>query len=109
MKDITELRTLIGEVLAGVKDGTLGIEQAKTIKGLADSLIDSAKVEVEFCRVTDTLGSGFIPTQPTPHPPALAQINPLPEGTTTIERPGAGTTREITQATGYTRTVNKVR
>lgn len=47
------------------EDNPMELGRAKTISDVAQTLINSAKVEVEFLRVTGApVGSGFIPEAP---------------------------------------------
>ena len=41
-------------------DNPMDIDRAKTIAQVAGVLVDTARVEVDFCRVTGGTGSGFI-------------------------------------------------
>lgn len=45
----------------GLEAGTISVETAAQITDVARAIIDSAKVENEFVRLTGTNGSGFIP------------------------------------------------
>jgi hypothetical protein len=40
------------------------VKKAKAIEGLAQVIVNSAKVEVDFIKATDQKGSGFIPSEP---------------------------------------------
>ena len=42
------------------KESPMDIERAKTISGVAQTLINSAKVEVDFLKVAPGVGTGFI-------------------------------------------------
>lgn len=42
------------------KESPMDIDRAKTIAHVAGVLVDTARVEVDFCRVTGGTGSGFI-------------------------------------------------
>jgi hypothetical protein len=52
-------------------ENPMDIERAKAVVNVADAIIDSAKVEVDYMKVTGADGTGFIPTHksPTPLPP----------------------------------------
>lgn len=43
------------------KDEPMDLERAKTISAVAQTIINSAKVECDFIELTGTKGSGFIP------------------------------------------------
>lgn len=57
---LIDLRALLFETLRGVKAGSIDLDRARAINELGKSLIDSAKVEVDYLRVTDAAGSDFI-------------------------------------------------
>lgn len=60
-KTIEDLRAVLFETIAGVKDGSLSIEKAQTISGLSQVMVNSAKVEVDFAKATGNKGgSGFL-------------------------------------------------
>ncbi|MEH6415907.1 hypothetical protein [Pseudomonas sp. CGJS7] len=62
---IEDLRNHLFAVIEGLSDpdNPMEIERAIAIANVAQVLINSAKVEVEFMRVTDSVrGSGFIPS-----------------------------------------------
>lgn len=70
--DINALRAHLFETLAALKDTEhpMEIERAKAVTLVAAEIIDSARVEVEFSRVTgQTSGSGFLPAPATEPPP----------------------------------------
>lgn len=54
-KSITDLREALFATLQGVKDGTVDVEKAKAVNELGRTLIESAKVEVDYLR---TAGGG---------------------------------------------------
>lgn len=66
MENIKELRTFLGDVMKGLKDGTVSNEKAKTIRDLGQVLVNSAKVEVDFIKAakvkdaTDFISSGVV-------------------------------------------------
>lgn len=64
---IEDLRNHLFATLEGLndKDDPMPLDRAKTISDVAQTLINSAKVEVDFLKVTGSLeGSGFIPEGP---------------------------------------------
>jgi hypothetical protein len=66
--DINALRSALFSVLQGLKDGTCKIEQAKSINETAQTLINTAKVEVDFMRASGKVfDSGFLPAISTPN------------------------------------------
>ena len=71
---ITELRTELFAALRGLSDKSkpMDIERAKAIADVAQTIINSAKVEVDFVRIAGGKGSGFIPSAPSvPGGPAI--------------------------------------
>lgn len=84
---ITDLRAHLFETLRGLKDkeNPLEIERARAISEIAQTIINTAKTEVEYLRVAGGKGSGFIPEAPAPG---------LPDGVTVVEKkPGVTVTR----------------
>ena len=55
--DIKGLRDIMFDTLRGVKDGSIKIETAKAINDTAQTIINSAKVEVEFLKATGSPAS----------------------------------------------------
>lgn len=72
MNDLNSLRTHLFETLAAVREGKMDLDRARTVNEIGKTLIDSAKVEVDFIRATDGDGSSFLklPAEP-PKPDAL--------------------------------------
>ena len=64
-KTITDLREALFATLQGVKDGSIDIDRARTINEIGKTLVDSAKVEVDYLRATDGKETGFL-SQPAP-------------------------------------------
>ena len=70
--DLDELREHLFATLRWVKDGSMDIDRARAVVQVAGVLIDSARVEVDYARVTgETGGSTFIS-----RPPRLVQTKP---------------------------------
>lgn len=59
-KNISDLRAALFDTLEAVKAGTMDLDKARAINEIGKTLIDSAKVEVEFLRVTEGDGSAFL-------------------------------------------------
>lgn len=59
--DITELRSHLFDTIRELRQPGADIERAKAIAELAQTVINSAKVEVEHIKLTGGSGSGFIP------------------------------------------------
>ena len=56
-RNIEDLRELLFDTIAGVKNGTLDIERAKVIGDLSQVVVNSAKAEVEYTRLTGYKGT----------------------------------------------------
>lgn len=57
-----DLRDHLFETLEGLKDGSLDVDQAKAVTGVAQALIGSAKVELDYMRLTGNhKSSGLMP------------------------------------------------
>lgn len=65
MNTIAELRAHLFDTLQKLsdKENPMEIERAKAISEVSQVIINSAKVEVDFMRVTNGKGTGFIPEQ----------------------------------------------
>lgn len=62
MKTITDLRNSLFDVMDKLKSGEISVEQAKALSGVAQTIVNTAKVENDYLRATDqVVGSGFIP------------------------------------------------
>ena len=64
-KTVKDLRESLFVVLEGLKDGTMEIDKAKAITNVAQTIVNSAKVEVDFIKAVGGIatGSGFIPLE----------------------------------------------
>lgn len=84
---ITTLRAELFSTLRAIRDpkNPLPTEAARAVVQVAAVIIDSARVEVEFCKATGVdMASGFIPANHTPsnNPP---ESLPEPPPSTTVE------------------------
>ena len=61
-QDITTLREQLFATLAGVKDGTIDLERARAVNEIGKTLVDTARVEVDYLRATGGGESGFLNT-----------------------------------------------
>lgn len=60
--DINALRSALFETLQGVKAGTMDIDRAKAINETAQVIINTARAEVDYMKVTGSnTGTDFIP------------------------------------------------
>jgi hypothetical protein len=81
--DISELRDHLFATLRGLrdKDAPMDLDRARAISQVAGTIIDSARVEVEFAKVTGReTTSGFLPVATDP------DGAPLPRGITGVTR-----------------------
>lgn len=62
-KNIQDLRTRLFDVMDSLKEGKMDVKVAQTINESAQVLVNSAKVEVQFMRLTNGNGTGFVPVQ----------------------------------------------
>jgi hypothetical protein len=77
-KTIEDLRDHLFATLQAVKDGSLDLDKARAINNVAKTIVDTAKVEVDYLRVTGGGESQFIDS-------AVGNNN-LPPGITGITR-----------------------
>ena len=86
--DITELRTHLFETLRALrdKDNPMEVDRARVVSQVAGTLIDSARVEVDYLRVTgQSKGTGFIPERRL-EGAGSGTTDGLPNGITSITR-----------------------
>lgn len=59
---LEDLRNHLFEAIEMLKDGELNVENAKAIKGLGDTIVNTAKVELQFINMTKStkIKSNFI-------------------------------------------------
>ena len=62
---IADLRKHLFDTIAALKDSEkpMDLERAKTIADVAQTIINSAKVEVDFMRLRGDKGSAFVPEE----------------------------------------------
>lgn len=60
---LSDLRTDLFETLRGVKDGNIDVNKAKVICEIAQVIINSAKVEVDFLKTVKGTSSEFFNQQ----------------------------------------------
>jgi hypothetical protein len=58
---IEDLRDHLFEIIEMLKDNDMELDKAKAIADIAQVIVNSAKVEVDFIKVVHGNGSGFIP------------------------------------------------
>ena len=72
---IGDLREALFTTLRAVRDGSMELDRARAVNELGKTLIDSARVEVDFIRATGADdGTGFIPSGPAALPDGITQI-----------------------------------
>lgn len=59
-QDITALREHLFAAIEGVKSGTLDLEKARAINEIGKTIVDTAKVEVDYLKATGGGESQFI-------------------------------------------------
>jgi hypothetical protein len=59
-KTIEDLRNVLFDTIDAVKNGKMDIDRAKTISDLAQVMVNTAKAEVDYAKVTGQKGSGFL-------------------------------------------------
>ena len=72
---IDDLRRRLFEAIDGVTTGTLDLDRARQISDLAQVIVNTAKVEVDFLRATDGGDSPFL--RPRSGPPRIASTDPV--------------------------------
>lgn len=81
--NIQGLRDIMFATLRGVKDGSIKVEQAKAINDTAQTIINSAKVEVDFIKAT---GQASAATSFLSGHGGNKQITNTPTGTKVVEK-----------------------
>lgn len=75
--NINDLRETLFETLNGIKSGAIDLEKARAINEVSKTIIDTAKVEVDYLKVNNGGESAFIEAN---------QQQPLPDGIVGITR-----------------------
>ena len=64
MKNINDLREVLFASIEAVKAGDMDLDKARAINDLCQTVVNTAKVEVDFARQAgQASGSGFIPVE----------------------------------------------
>lgn len=58
--NIESLRGHLFDALKGLKNGSIDIDKAKAMSDIAQTIINSAKVEVEYAKATGSRTTGFL-------------------------------------------------
>lgn len=77
--NINGLRDVLFETLRDLKSGAIDIDKAKAINETAQTIINSAKVEVDHMKIAGGTGSGFIPAPS--QRSSLEDVNKTPTAT----------------------------
>jgi hypothetical protein len=91
-KTLDDLRERLFDAIDGVKAGTLAVDKARAINDIGQAIINSAKVEVDYLRVSAEKKSRFIgasvPALPGPGGEGVpaAPPAPLPNGIVGVRR-----------------------
>lgn len=104
MNDITALRGHLFETLAALRDpqNPMDIDRAKAINETAQVIINSAKVEVDYAKVSgSTLGSNFLDK-----PSENGQQKQIGSSATSTTQTG---TKTVKQENGATVTTHKLK
>ena len=76
-QDLNTLRAALFETLQAVKAGEIELDKARAVNELGKTLLDSAKVEVEYLRATGQGSSQFL---------EAASVGDLPAGIQSVRR-----------------------
>lgn len=74
--NIDDLRKHLFETIEALKakDKPMEVERAKAISDVAQTIINSAKVEVEVMRLRDGSGTGFVPEREVTQIPGMPRL-----------------------------------
>ena len=92
--NITDLRAVLFDTLQKIKDGTIDTDRAKSINDIAQTIVNSAKVEVDHMKVAGGAGSGFLSHENGQRPLAVGEhtTEKTANGTETVTAlPGGAT------------------
>lgn len=99
MQTINDLRSTLFETLQAVKSGDMEIDRAKAVSDIAQTIINTAKAEIDYAKATGAdIHSGLIET-----------TAPRLPGQTGSERTGNGTKNIAVLPNGVTVTTHKMR
>lgn len=95
---INDLREHLFATLDGLRDkeNPMDIERAKAVADVAQTVINGAKIEVEYLKATgQTNGTGFIPLAATPADAPGTTRDPIKGTTTTVSLLQDGARRTV--------------
>lgn len=58
--NINDLRSTLFDTLKGIKDGSIDLEKARAINEVSKTIIDTAKVEVDYLKINGGGESPFV-------------------------------------------------
>lgn len=74
-RTIETLRDHLFDALDALKAGSMDVDHAKAVSDIAQTIINSAKVEVEFMRARGSdRSTGFVPELPAPQQPGQPRL-----------------------------------
>ncbi len=100
-QNITTLRDLLFDAIAGVKSGSLDLDKAKTINELSKTLVDTARAEIDHAKITGGMAGDFLET--------VSATRLGAPGETVRERTGNGTKTTTTLPGGATVVQHRMR
>lgn len=95
MKTIADLRDTLFATIEAVKAGSMDVEKAKVINDVSKTIVDTAKVEVDYFRVVGEGNSAFLP--PVGRQPQLPS-SPAPRRATASGQPFNNSPKGVTVA-----------
>jgi hypothetical protein len=73
-QDLSALRAVLFETLQAVKAGEIELDKARAVNDIGKTLLDSAKVEVDYLRATGQGSSQFLEAAGVPLPPGITSV-----------------------------------
>lgn len=86
MATVTELQEFLFETLKGIREGTVNTDKAKAITSVANVMVSSAKVEVDFANAVGNVDSKFLKRQDFTQLPSTPAEDRALEKTKTIDQ-----------------------
>lgn len=97
-KNVTDLRAILFDAIEAVKTGAIDLDKARTINDLSRTIVDSARAENDYAKITGGNGGEFL---------ADNSANMLP-GKSVKERTANGVRRVTDIGNGASVTVHKM-
>lgn len=73
-QDLNTLRAVLFDTLQAVKAGEIELDKARAVNEIGKTLLDSAKVEVEYLRATGQGSSQFLEAASVPLPAGIQSV-----------------------------------